>query len=53
LERDPQAVLGDVLDGYVSLQGACDDYGVVIHETTLTVDLNTTEKLRESRRGQQ
>ena len=52
LERDPEAVLGDVLDGYVSLQGARDDYGVVVHETTLKIDLSTTENLRRSRRGQ-
>ncbi len=30
LERDPQAVLQDVIEGYVSLQGAREDYGVAI-----------------------
>ena len=49
LERDPEAVLGDVLDGYVSLTGARDDYGVVIDEYAQAVDIGTTEKLRQSR----
>jgi N-methylhydantoinase B len=31
--RDPQAVLADVVDGYVSLEAAQRDYGVVIHCT--------------------
>jgi N-methylhydantoinase B len=51
LARDPEAVLGDVLDGYVSLRGARDDYGVVIQESAPAVDLGATEKLRQSRRG--
>lgn len=29
-ERDPQAVLRDVRDGYVSVAGAAEDYGVVV-----------------------
>jgi N-methylhydantoinase B len=32
LERDPHAVLEDVVDGYVSLERARKDYGVVIEE---------------------
>ncbi|MBV9599125.1 MAG: hydantoinase B/oxoprolinase family protein [Chloroflexi bacterium] len=32
-ERDPSAVLDDVLNGYVSLDAARRDYGVVIHTT--------------------
>jgi hypothetical protein len=32
-ERDPQAVLNDVLNGYVSLEGAARDYGVVVVST--------------------
>ena len=33
LERDPQSVLDDVLNGYVSLEAAERDYGVVIRST--------------------
>jgi N-methylhydantoinase B len=51
LERDPEAVLGDVLDGYVSLQGARDDYGVAIDRSTSSVDLAATAKLRLALRG--
>jgi N-methylhydantoinase B len=32
LERDPQAVLEDVIDGYVSIERARKDYGVVVEE---------------------
>lgn len=51
LERDPEAVLGDVLDRYVSIQGARDDYGVVIHESGSSIDVDATERLRRERRG--
>jgi len=33
LERDPRAVLDDVLNGYVSIEAAAREYGVVIHST--------------------
>jgi len=46
LDRDPAAVLGDVLDGYVSIQGAREDYGVVITENSLSIDREATEILR-------
>jgi N-methylhydantoinase B len=39
LERDPQAVEEDVLNGYVSIEKAREDYGVVIDPATLKVDL--------------
>jgi len=51
LERDPAAVLGDVLDGYVSIQGARDDYGVVIEEAKSSVNQSGTAKLRQARHG--
>ncbi|MGE5218870.1 MAG: hydantoinase B/oxoprolinase family protein [Chloroflexota bacterium] len=51
LERDPELVLGDVLDGYVSIQGAREDYGVVIDDQKLTVDLPATAALRRSARA--
>jgi N-methylhydantoinase B len=52
LERDPELVLGDVLDGYVSIQGAREDYGVVISENSLVLDFEATERLRGKRRGE-
>jgi N-methylhydantoinase B len=54
LDRDPQAVLDDVLDEYVSPEGAERDYGVVLtgslEDLTLAVDEEATERLRASRR---
>ena len=50
LERDPELVESDVIDGYVSLEKAREDYGVVIDPQTLKVDLKATQKLRGSRR---
>jgi N-methylhydantoinase B len=51
--RDPQAVLDDVLDEYVSVEGAARDYGVVltgsVEDLTLEVDEDATAQLR---RGQ-
>ena len=52
LDRDPELVLGDVLDGYVTLHGARDDYGVVIDSNSLTIDTKATRSLREQRRAQ-
>jgi N-methylhydantoinase B len=54
LDRDPQAVLDDVLDEYVSVDGASRDYGVVLtgslEDLTLAVDVDATERLRAARR---
>jgi N-methylhydantoinase B len=54
LDRDPQAVLDDVLDEYVSTEGAARDYGVVLEgsldDLTLAVDTEATNALRASRR---
>ena len=55
LERDPQAVLDDVLDEYVSVEGAAREYGVVLsgslEDLTLAVDGPATERLRSSLRA--
>ena len=55
LDRDPQAVLDDVLDEYVSVEGATRDYGVVLTgslaDLTLAVDAEKTEALRAERRA--
>jgi N-methylhydantoinase B len=53
LERDPQFVLGDVLDGYVSVVGAREDYAVVIVPDRLSVDVEMTKRLRRERRSAQ
>ena len=46
LDRDPERVLGDLLDRYVTREGARDDYGVVIDAASLTVDRAATDRLR-------
>jgi len=55
LDRDPQAVLDDVWDEYVSIDAARDEYGVVITgslaDMTLAIDESATTKLRAVRRG--
>jgi N-methylhydantoinase B len=55
LARDPAAVLDDVLDEYVSVEGAARDYGVVLRgsleDLTLAVDPDATDALRASRRA--
>lgn len=48
LKRDPALVLEDVQNGYVSLEKAKMDYGVIIDPKTLAIDLKETEKLRKS-----
>lgn len=52
LDRDPQQVLEDVLDEYVSIAGARRDYGVVLSGTLealdLEVDTEATRTLRDS-----
>lgn len=58
LERDPKAVLEDVIDEYVSIERAEKDYGVVIKEIDREIDLfeidedataNTREWIRLNR----
>ena len=48
LERDPERVLADVRAGYVSLEAARRDYGVVIHQNGRKFELDTeaTKELR-------
>ena len=48
---DPEAVEHDVVNGYVSLEKAREDYGVAIDPKTLKLDVQATEKLRTSRKG--
>ncbi len=55
LDRDPQAVLDDVLDEYVSVGGAERDYGVILtgslDDLTLAVDEVATAARRAERRA--
>lgn len=46
--RDPQAVLRDVLDDYVSIDAARDVYRVAISTDTMTIDPSETRRLRGS-----
>jgi N-methylhydantoinase B len=50
LERDPELVQEDVVQGYVTAERAREDYGVVIDARTMKVDLAATNELRRSMR---
>jgi N-methylhydantoinase B len=50
LERDPDRVLKDVKDGYVSEREAKKEYGVVIDKSRMTVDRQATRNLRKKLR---
>jgi N-methylhydantoinase B len=54
-ERDPERVLADVRSGYVSLEAARRDYGVVIrqHGRRFERDIEATAELRRSRSQEQ
>jgi N-methylhydantoinase B len=57
LEREPERVMVDVRDGYVSIEGAARDYGVIVKGDPendpegLEVDLEATENRRAELRG--
>jgi len=50
LDRNPQLVLEDVINGYVSMESAEKDYGIVIDGKDMKVDLNATKKMRNKMR---
>jgi N-methylhydantoinase B len=50
LGRDPELVESDVINGYVSVERAREDYGVVINPETMQLDLEATKGFRESLR---
>ena len=50
LEREPDAVLADVMQEKVSLERAREVYGVIITPETMAVDQDATEKLRSQMR---
>jgi len=47
-ERDQELVEIDVADGYVSIEGARESYGVVINPETMKADADKTAELRAS-----
>ncbi len=47
-ERDPELVLRDIIDGYVSFEHARTEYGVIIDPNALKIDQRGTTKLRSS-----
>ncbi|MCX5804801.1 MAG: hydantoinase B/oxoprolinase family protein [Proteobacteria bacterium] len=46
LEREPDMVLNDVIEGYVSIEKAETDYGVVIDPGTYAINMEETRQLR-------
>jgi len=46
LQRDPQAVLSDVLDGFIDVNDALEQYGVVLHADGRSVDDKKTQARR-------
>jgi N-methylhydantoinase B len=46
LEREPEMVQADVVEGYVSVESAREEYGVVINAQTGEIDLDATKKMR-------
>jgi N-methylhydantoinase B len=47
-EREPARVARDVRNGFVSVEAAARDYGVVVDATTFDVDAAATERLRRA-----
>jgi N-methylhydantoinase B len=45
-DREPEVVRRDAINGYVSLESARQEYGVVIDPQTLSIDEKATEQLR-------
>jgi N-methylhydantoinase B len=48
LERETEMVERDVVEGYVSLERAREDYGVIINPETLKVEEEATRKLKDT-----
>lgn len=49
-EREPERVRRDVLEGFVTVQGARDDYGVALDPETYRLDAEETARLRANPR---
>jgi N-methylhydantoinase B len=48
--REPERVLSDVLNGFVSVESAKVDYGVAIDPKKLQIDMNKTDQLRNEQK---
>jgi N-methylhydantoinase B len=48
VEREPEMIERDVLEGYVSLEKAKEDYKIILNPQTLKVDEEATKKLRDN-----
>ncbi len=46
LERDPELVVNDVIEGYISIESARKDYGVAVDPVTFEINEAETKKLR-------
>ena len=46
MEREPERVLNDVIDGYINVEQAKSDYGVAIDGARMEVDAQATTQLR-------
>jgi N-methylhydantoinase B len=51
-ERAPEMVESDVLNGYVTIERAREEYGVVVDPGTMTADMEATHRLREGGKGE-
>lgn len=49
-ERESEKVLLDVINGYVSLEKAKEEYGVVINQDRMKIDIKATKQLRSKMR---
>jgi len=49
LRREPELVESDVIEGYVSLKKAREDYGVIINPKTMKIDKEATRRLRRDK----
>jgi N-methylhydantoinase B len=50
-KRDPEKVRWDVLEGYVSLKAAREEYGVILNPADLQINWEATARLRDSLRA--
>jgi N-methylhydantoinase B len=51
LERDPERVQADVLEGFVTREAAQSEYGIVLDGAGLEVDFSATKRLRAEKAG--
>ena len=48
-KRDPELVKNDVINGYISLKSAYEDYGVVINSKSFHINKNKTKEIRSKK----